>query len=72
ARAYPKNIITSLLYNYVNPKHNYQLENHRATPNLKPLVAAGVAAERIELRKLAETEGDGSDREARRVEVSVE
>ena len=36
------------------------------------LVAAGVPAERIELRKPALTTGDGDPREARRVEVTLQ
>ena len=55
-----------------NPEQNAELAKQRAVATRDALVAAGVAAERIELRKPAETEGDGNDREARRVEVNVE
>ena len=36
------------------------------------LVAAGIADTRISLRKPEEAQGDGNDREARRVEATVE
>ncbi len=55
-----------------NPEQNAELAKQRATAVRDALVAAGIAAERIELRKPAETEGGGDDRQARRVEVSVE
>jgi outer membrane protein OmpA-like peptidoglycan-associated protein len=55
-----------------NPEQNAELARQRATAVRDALVAAGVAAERIELRKPAETEGGVEDREARRVEVAVE
>ena len=55
-----------------NPEVNAELAKQRAFAVRDALVAAGVAESRIELRKPVQTEGDGSDREARRVEVSVE
>ncbi|MCZ8338998.1 MAG: OmpA family protein, partial [Burkholderiaceae bacterium] len=72
ARADAKLVISGFHDKTGNPEQNAELAKQRATATRDALVAAGVAAERIELRKLAETEGDGSDREARRVEVSVE
>ena len=55
-----------------NPEQNAELAKQRATAVRDALVAAGIGPERIELRKPAETEGGGDDREARRVEVSLE
>lgn len=55
-----------------NPEVNAELAKQRALAVRDALVAAGVAESRIELRKPEQTEGDGSDREARRVEVSVQ
>ena len=55
-----------------NPEQNAELAKQRAFAVRDALVAAGIAAERIELRKPVETEGGTDDREARRVEVSVE
>jgi OOP family OmpA-OmpF porin len=55
-----------------NPEQNAALAEQRATAVRDALVSAGIPAERIELRKPTETEGGGDDREARRVEVTVE
>lgn len=55
-----------------NPEQNAELAKQRAFAVRDALVAAGIAETRIELRKPAETEGGVDDREARRVEVSVE
>ncbi|MFM1989376.1 MAG: hypothetical protein RJA99_2333 [Pseudomonadota bacterium] len=55
-----------------NPEQNAELAKQRAFAVRDALVAAGVAETRIELRKPTETEGGADDREARRVEVSVE
>jgi len=51
---------------------NEKLAKNRAQSTYDALVAAGIDASRIEMRKPAETEGDGNLDEARRVEVSVE
>jgi outer membrane protein OmpA-like peptidoglycan-associated protein len=51
---------------------NEKLAKNRAQATYDALVAAGIDAARIEMRKPAETEGDGNLDEARRVEVSVE
>ena len=51
---------------------NEKLAKNRAQSTLDALVAAGIATERIEMRKPMETEGDGNLDEARRVEVMVE
>jgi outer membrane protein OmpA-like peptidoglycan-associated protein len=55
-----------------NAEVNAELAKQRAMAVRDALVAAGVAEARIELRRPVQTEGDGTDREARRVEVSVE
>ncbi len=55
-----------------NPEQNAALAKQRAFVVRDALVAAGVADTRIELRKPEETQGDGNDREARRVEATVE
>jgi outer membrane protein OmpA-like peptidoglycan-associated protein len=55
-----------------NPEQNAELAKQRATAVRDALVAAGIPAERIELRKPVETEGGGDDRQARRVEVTIE
>jgi len=55
-----------------NPEANAELAKQRAMAVRDALVTAGVAEARIELRRPVQTEGDGTDREARRVEVSVE
>jgi K(+)-stimulated pyrophosphate-energized sodium pump len=72
ARADAKLVISGFHDKTGNPEQNAELAKQRATATRDALVAAGVAAERIELRKPAETEGGGNDREARRVEVSIE
>jgi K(+)-stimulated pyrophosphate-energized sodium pump len=72
ARADAKLVISGFHDKTGNPEQNAELAKQRAVATRDALVAAGVAAERIELRKPAETEGDGNDREARRVEVNVE
>jgi outer membrane protein OmpA-like peptidoglycan-associated protein len=51
---------------------NQKLAKDRAQATYDAMVAAGVDAARIEMRKPVETEGDGNLDEARRVEVTVE
>jgi outer membrane protein OmpA-like peptidoglycan-associated protein len=51
---------------------NEELAKQRAFAVRDLLVAAGVPAERIELRKPALTTGEGDPREARRVEVTLQ
>jgi outer membrane protein OmpA-like peptidoglycan-associated protein len=51
---------------------NEQLALERAGAVRKALVAAGIAADRIDLRKPDVMVGSGSKEEARRVEVGVE
>jgi outer membrane protein OmpA-like peptidoglycan-associated protein len=51
---------------------NQQLALERSRAVRALLVAAGIAEDRIELRKPEETTGTGSDDQARRVEVSIE
>jgi cytochrome c oxidase subunit 2 len=55
-----------------NPEQNAELAKQRAFAVRDALVAAGIADTRIALRKPEETQGDGNDREARRVEATVE
>lgn len=55
-----------------NPEQNAELAKQRAFAVRDALVAAGIADTRIELRKPEEAQGDGNDREARRVEATVE
>jgi len=55
-----------------NPEQNAELAKKRAFAVRDALVAAGIAETRIELRKPEEAQGDGNDREARRVEVTLE
>ena len=51
--------------------HNHDLAKSRAQTVQAALVAAGVAADRIDLVKPISTDGGGDLKEARRVEVSV-
>ncbi|MCX7230823.1 MAG: OmpA family protein [Burkholderiales bacterium] len=55
-----------------NPEQNAELAKQRAFAVRDALGAAGVADTRITLRKPQEAQGDGNDREARRVEATVE
>jgi outer membrane protein OmpA-like peptidoglycan-associated protein len=55
-----------------NADQNHDLAKQRAVNIRDALAAAGVAVERIDLRKPEVTEGGADDREARRVEVTVE
>ena len=55
-----------------NPEQNAELAKQRAFAVRDALVAAGIADTRIALRKPEEAQGDGNDREARRVEATVE
>jgi outer membrane protein OmpA-like peptidoglycan-associated protein len=55
-----------------NPEQNVEIAKQRAFAVRDALVAAGIADTRIELRKPEEAQGDGNDREARRVEATVE
>lgn len=54
-----------------DPAQNAELAKQRAIAVRAALHAAGVDAGRLALRKPESTTGDGSDREARRVEVRV-
>jgi len=55
-----------------NPEQNVEIAKQRAFAVRDALVAAGIADTRISLRKPEEAQGDGNDREARRVEATVE
>ncbi|MDX1914699.1 MAG: OmpA family protein [Methylophilus sp.] len=55
-----------------NKELNHQIAKARAKSTFDALVAAGVDAANIEMRKPTETLGTGDPKEARRVEVSVE
>lgn len=54
-----------------DPAKNAELAKERAKAVREALKAAGVAAERIGLRKPESTTGDGSNKEARRVEARL-
>lgn len=54
-----------------DPAKNAELAKERAKAVREALKAAGVPAERIALRKPQSTTGDGSNQEARRVEVRL-
>lgn len=54
-----------------DPAKNAELAKERAKAVREALKAAGIAAERIGLRKPESTTGDGTNREARRVEVRL-
>lgn len=54
-----------------DPAKNTELAKERAKAVREALKAAGVAAERIGLRKPESTTGDGSNKEARRVEARL-
>lgn len=51
---------------------NQTLAKKRAQSTYDALLAGGVTADRIEMRKPESTEGDGDQGEARRVEVAIE
>ncbi|WP_373752615.1 OmpA family protein [Neisseria weixii] len=55
-----------------NQAFNEQLSKDRALAVKNALLGFGVSEEQIELRKPADTEGSGSNAEARRVEVVLE
>lgn len=55
-----------------DPAQNAQLAKRRAQSVRDALVAGGVAAERIKLRKPESTLGTGSPEEGRRVEIRVQ
>lgn len=55
-----------------DPAKNAELAKDRALAVKAALQAAGVAAERIKLRKPESTAGDGAPEEARRVEIRVQ
>lgn len=55
-----------------NRDSNQKLAKARAQSSMDALVAAGVDASRIEMRKPIETEGTGNEGEARRVEIAIE
>lgn len=55
-----------------DPAKNAELAKDRALAVKTALQAAGVAAERIKLRKPESTAGDGKPEEARRVEIRVQ
>ena len=55
-----------------NRDSNQKLAKARAQSSMDALVAAGVEASRIEMRKPIETEGTGNEGEARRVEIAIE
>jgi K(+)-stimulated pyrophosphate-energized sodium pump len=54
-----------------SPERNAELALRRAQAVRRVLIREGVAADRIVLAKPQQSQGSGSDREARRVEVTV-
>lgn len=72
ARAASKLVVSGYHDTTGDPERNAELAKQRAFAVRDALVAAGVATERIELRKPQVTAGGGDDREARRVEVGLE
>lgn len=55
-----------------DPARNAELAKERATAVRDAIVSAGIPDSRVALRKPTEMTGDAVDREARRVEVTVE
>lgn len=55
-----------------NRESNQKLAKARAQSSMDSLIAAGIEASRIEMRKPIETEGSGNEGEARRVEIAIE
>ena len=55
-----------------DPARNAELAKQRALSVKDALVAAGVAQERIKLRKPESTLGNGSAEEGRRVEIRIQ
>jgi outer membrane protein OmpA-like peptidoglycan-associated protein len=55
-----------------NKERNEKLAKTRAQSTYDALITAGVSADKIEMRKPSETEGDGNLDEARRVEITIE
>lgn len=55
-----------------NLESNQQLAKKRAQSVNDALIAAGISADRIEMRKPESTEGDGDLSEARRVELTIQ
>ena len=51
---------------------NQELAKQRAIAVRDSLKAAGIAEDRVELKKPEQTQGTGDDKEARRVEVAVQ
>ena len=72
ARADGKLVISGFHDKTGSAEVNAEIAKQRAFAVRDALVAAGVAESRIELRKPTETEGGPDDREARRVEISLE
>ena len=74
ARAYPSVRLTVAGYHdrSGDAAANEELAKQRARAVRDLLVAAGVPEDRVVLRKPFVSTGDGSDREARRVEVATE
>ncbi len=70
--AAPRKVVLSGFHDATgDPAKNAELAKERAKAVRETLKAAGVAPERIALRKPESTTGDGSNQEARRVEVRL-
>lgn len=71
--AAPRKVVLSGFHDVTgDPARNAELAKERAKAVREALKAAGVAPERIALRKPESTTGDGSNQEARRVEVRLQ
>jgi outer membrane protein OmpA-like peptidoglycan-associated protein len=70
--AAPRKVVLSGFHDATgDPAKNAELAKQRAKAVREALKAAGVAAERIALRRPESTTGDGTNQEARRVEVRL-
>ncbi|MCW5633248.1 MAG: OmpA family protein [Rubrivivax sp.] len=70
--ASPRKVILSGFHDATgDPAKNAELAKERAKAVREALKAAGVAADRIALRKPESTTGDGTNKEARRVELRL-
>ena len=70
--AAPRRVVLSGFHDATgDPVRNAELAKERAKAVREALEAAGVASERIALRKPESTTGDGGNQEARRVEVRL-
>lgn len=70
--AAPRRVVLSGFHDATgDPAMNYELARERSKAVREALKAAGVVADRIALRRPESTTGDGTNKEARRVEVRL-